>query len=89
MRSLAYCVVRLQCDTAQADGCRSGQGALGIHPVQDVAKTVEHCPNCGGEIKIIAAIRGAPVIERILRHLGLQARAPPRVPARGDLQQAA
>ncbi|MDH6186873.1 hypothetical protein H4V98_004321 [Polaromonas sp. CG_23.6] len=31
----------------------------------------------------------APVIERILRHLGLEARAPPRVPARGDLQQAA
>jgi len=29
------------------------------------------------------------VIERILRHLGLQARAPPRVAARGELQQAA
>jgi len=27
--------------------------------------------------------------ERILRQLGLEARAPPRVPARGDLQQAA
>ena len=50
---------------------------------------LEHCPNCGGEIKIIAVIVEAPVIERILRHLGLQARAPPRVPARGDLQQAA
>ena len=50
---------------------------------------LEHCPNCGGQIKIIAAILEAPVIERILTHLGLQARAPPRVPARGDLQQAA
>jgi hypothetical protein len=50
---------------------------------------LEHCPNCGGEIKIIAVIVEAPVIERILAHLGLEARAPPRVPACGDLQQAA
>ena len=44
---------------------------------------LEHCPNCGGELKIIAAILDAPVIERILTHLGPQARAPPRAPARG------
>ena len=50
---------------------------------------LEHCPNCGGQLKIIAAILEASVIERILTHLGLQARAPPRVPAREDLQQAA
>ena len=50
---------------------------------------LEHCPNCGGELKIIAAILEAAVIERILTHLGLQARAPPRVPACGHLQQAA
>ena len=37
----------------------------------------------------IAAILDAPVIGRILAHLGLQARAPPRAPACGDLQQAA
>ena len=37
-----------------------------------------HCPNCGGELKLIAAILEAPVIEKILRHPGLQARAPPR-----------
>gem|GEM_PF-4169917 len=30
---------------------------------------LEHCPNCGGELKIIAAILAAPVIERILTHL--------------------
>ena len=32
----------------------------------------EHCPNCGGELKIIAAILEQPVIEKILTHLGLQ-----------------
>jgi len=35
---------------------------------------LEHCPNCGGEMKIIAAILERPVIEKILTHLGLQAR---------------
>lgn len=50
---------------------------------------LKHGPNCGGELEIIATILEAPVVEPILRHLGLEARAPPRVPARGDLQQAA
>ncbi|MCE2661183.1 MAG: transposase [Rubrivivax sp.] len=50
---------------------------------------MEHCPNCGGELKIIAAILEQPVIEKILTHLGLQARAPPRAPARGQALQAA
>jgi len=49
----------------------------------------EHCPNCGGQLKIIAAILEQPVIEKILTHLGLQARAPPRAPARGQALQAA
>ncbi len=50
---------------------------------------MEHCPNCGGELMIIAAILEQPVIEKILTHLGLQARAPPRAPARGQALQAA
>ena len=50
---------------------------------------LEHCPNCGGELKIIAAILEQPAIEKILTHLGLQARAPPRAPARGQALQAA
>ncbi len=50
---------------------------------------LEHCPNCGGELKIIAAILEQPVIEKILTHLALQARAPPRAPARGQALQAA
>jgi len=31
----------------------------------------EHCPNCGGELKIIVASLEQPVIEKILTHLGL------------------
>ncbi|MGH8700940.1 MAG: transposase [Burkholderiales bacterium] len=46
---------------------------------------LEHCPNCGGELKIIAAILEASVIDRILTHLGLEARAPPRALARGQM----
>jgi hypothetical protein len=50
---------------------------------------MEHCPNCGGELKIIVAILEQPLIAKILPHLGLQARAPPRAPARGQALQAA
>ena len=53
------------------------------------ALDLEHCPNCGGELKLIAAIVEASVIEKILTHLGLQARAPPRAAARGQALQAA
>jgi hypothetical protein len=45
---------------------------------------LEHCPNCGGELKVIAAILERPAVEKILNHLGLQARAPPRAAARGQ-----
>jgi len=38
----------------------------------------EHCPQCGGAFKIIAAIEAPEVIARILTHLGLPARASPR-----------
>src|SRR5262245_9581808 len=44
---------------------------------------VEHCPNCGGALKIIAAIDDPPVIIKILSHLGLPTRGPTRrAPAR-------
>jgi len=42
---------------------------------------VEQC-ECGGKLKIIAAIEDPIVIVRILTHLKLPARAPPRAPAR-------
>jgi hypothetical protein len=51
---------------------------------------IEHCPQCRGRLKIIAAIEEPAVIAKILTHLGLPARAPPRTPARRvDLFQAA
>ena len=51
---------------------------------------MEYCPNCGGRLQIIAAIVDAAVITKILTHLHLSARAPPRSPARrADLFQAA
>jgi hypothetical protein len=43
---------------------------------------LEHCQNCGGALKIIAAIEDPAVIVKILTHLELPARAPPRAPAR-------
>ena len=43
---------------------------------------IEHCPQCGDTLKIIAAIEEPAVIVRILTHLGLPARAPPRAPVR-------
>jgi hypothetical protein len=51
---------------------------------------VEHCPHCGGNLKIIAAIEEPGVIAKILAHLGLPTRAPPRSPARSfDLLETA
>jgi hypothetical protein len=43
---------------------------------------VERCLTCGGALKIIAAIEDPPVIVKILSHLDLPTRGPPRAPAR-------
>ncbi len=45
---------------------------------------IEKCPHphCGGTLKIIAAIENPAVIAKILTHLGLSARPPPRASAR-------
>ena len=42
------------------------------------------CPQCGGPLTILAAIEEPTVIIKILTHLGLPSRAPPRAPARLD-----
>ena len=42
------------------------------------------CPQCGGPLTILAAIEDPSVIIKILTHLGLPSRAPPRAPARLD-----
>jgi hypothetical protein len=36
------------------------------------------CARCGGEMRLIAVIEAPAVIEKILRHLGLWQRGPPR-----------
>ena len=78
--------------TATESGCTHGRPARIswarlLKRVFDI--DLERCPNCGGQLKIIAAIVESAVIERILTHLGLQARAPPRAPARGQMQHTA
>jgi hypothetical protein len=47
-------------------------------PVFDI--DLERCPHCGGPLKIIAAIVDPTVIAKILTHLGLPGRPPPRSP---------
>ena len=51
-----------------------------LKPVFDI--DVDCCPHCGGTLKIIAAIVDPSVIAKILAHLGLPTRAPPRAAAR-------
>jgi len=36
-----------------------------------IALEIEKCENCGGKMKIIACIEDPDVIEKILKHLGL------------------
>ena len=43
---------------------------------------VTRCPDCGGRMKIIAALTDPRSIRRCLRGMGLPARAPPITPAR-------
>ena len=72
--------LRPQCDDAHAQGAPARMSwARLLKRVFDI--DIEHCPNCGGSLKIIAAIEDPPVIVKILSHLGLPTRAPPRAPA--------
>jgi hypothetical protein len=42
------------------------------------------CPQCGGPLTLIAAIKEPTVMAKILIHLGLPTRAPPKAPAHLD-----
>jgi hypothetical protein len=84
-----------QTTTGQAGDCEHARGASVRMSWARLLKRVfdidiERCPQCGGNLKIIAAIEEPALIERILTHLGLSAQPPPRTPARRfDLFQAA
>jgi hypothetical protein len=43
---------------------------------------IDHCQHCGANMKIIAAILESSVIAKILNHLGLPTRTPPRSPVK-------
>jgi hypothetical protein len=45
------------------------------------------CARCGGSMRVISVIRDEQVAQKILEHLGLPSRAPPRGPARRRGQQ--
>ena len=62
-----------------------GAGAPELCPVAQAGIRYRHravSASSGGTLTIIAAIEDPPVIDKILTHLGLSARAPPRSPAR-------
>ena len=75
------------CEHAQDAPARMSWARL-LKRVLDI--NIERGTHYGGTLKIIAAIEERPVIARILAHLGLPTRAPPRAPARRfDLFQVA
>ena len=80
-------------EQATAPACDHAQGCAGAHELGQTAQTsLRHrhrtLPELRRQLKIIAAIEDPPVIVRILAHLGLPTRAPPRSPAqRFDLFQ--
>ena len=53
--------------------------------IAGAAECTEHGAPVADIARVLAAILDAPVIEKILTHLGLQARAPPRASERGQL----
>ena len=74
--------VPLNAHTPSADPAEAFPPATCLPELGPAAQAVfeidlEHCPHCGGPLKIIAAIEHPSVIAKILTHLGLPARAPP------------
>jgi hypothetical protein len=94
MQRLAVLVPRAAAEPAQKEPSQEDNVPKGGCPMRlgwaKLLKRVfnldlEHCPNYGGELKVIAAILERPAIEKILTHLGLEARVSPHAPARGQM----
>ena len=51
------------------------------------ALEVLECGRCGGRMRLVAFIDDERIAAKILRHLGLASRAPPRGPARPTHEQ--
>ena len=76
-------------DTADGDGDLSSASTRARMSWAQLLKRVfaidiTTCPQCGGTLTLLAAIEDPTVIIKILTHLGLPSRAPPRAPARLD-----
>jgi hypothetical protein len=48
---------------------------------------MEHCPHCGGSMRVIAAIVERAQIQKILNHLGLDPQPPPRGAAQEQFEE--
>jgi hypothetical protein len=48
---------------------------------------MEHCPNCVGKVRVIAAILEPAQVQKILNHLGLDTQPPPRGAAQGQFEE--
>ena len=57
---------------------------VGYAPAPGVPRGCGALPECGGDLKLVAAILDGAAVVTILTHLSLPARAPPRAPARVD-----
>ncbi len=58
-----------------------GMGTLAVFSID-----VSECPECGGQMKIVAALTDPASIRSYLEGVGLPARPPPIAPARHDQQ---
>ena len=70
-------------DPPDAPGCRHRRNYLWAELMRrSLGLYVLACPRCGGRLRLIALIEDPPVIQRILRHLGLPTEMPEARPAR-------
>ena len=82
-----------EADEATCNGRHSGQGQTSTYRrswatllARVFRIDVTRCPDCGGRMKIIAALTDPSSIRRCLQGMGLPARAPPIAAARPDPQ---